>query len=273
MIPGYQLEAFLGRGRSSSVYAGRRDGRMLALKVARRADLAFTGRYADFSREFAVANTLAPSCALQVFEHGVAGEHAFLAMEYATGHHLAHRAGTLAATEIFSFMTQAAAALAQLHAQGWVHRDVKPANLLVRDKASLVLGDFGCACNRGEWGQGGERSHLEQGTVIGTPRYAAPEQSQGAAAEPSADVYSLGVVLYELLCGQPPFPGETLTELLCQHLVAPVPALPVQQRLWQPMVDAMLAKDPRQRLADGQAVLDRLQQLRPDFQSCGAGLH
>jgi serine/threonine-protein kinase PpkA len=126
---------------------------------------------------------------------------------------------------------------------------------LLRGDGSLALADLGCARERGKAGP------LPAGTVVGTPRYAAPEQSAGAPADPSADVYSLGVVLYELLCGQPPYPGTTLTELLCQHLLAPVPRLPLQRGAWQTLLDAMLAKDPCERLPDGQAVVEKLQHL------------
>ena len=95
-------------------------------------------------------------------------------------------------------------------------------------------------------------------SVIGTPRYAAPEQMQGAAASAAADVYSLGICLFEQLAGQPPFRGETLTELFSQHVRAPVPRLPGDALHWQPLVDALLAKNPANRPADGDAVLEQL---------------
>ncbi len=95
------------------------------------------------------------------------------------------------------------------------------------------------------------------GTLVGSPRYAAPEQSQGAPAAPAADVYSLGVLLHEWLTGRPPFGGETPAEALAQHLLVPIPRLPAARAQWQPLLDALLAKDPARRLPDGQAVLTR----------------
>jgi serine/threonine protein kinase len=155
----------------------------------------------------------------------------------------------LSRADAVRLLREAAHALAALHARGWVHRDVKPANLLLRADGSLALGDFGTAC------PSGTESVKPAGTVTGTPRYAAPEQFQGAAAHASADVYSLGIVLCEMLCGHVPYAGETATELLAQHLLAPVPQLAPAHADLQPLVHAMLAKNPRDRLPDAQAVL------------------
>jgi serine/threonine protein kinase len=94
--------------------------------------------------------------------------------------------------------------------------------------------------------------------MVGTPRYAAPEQAQGDRATPAADVYSLGVVFHEMLCGKPPFSGQTLTEVISQNLVADVPALPRALAALQPLMDAMLAKPVSGRLRDGQAVLEQI---------------
>jgi len=256
-IPGYHIEAVLGRGRSSVVYLAHeaRHARKVALKLARRAQLAAAGPARDFSREFTAASALAHRHVLQVFDHGVAGDEAFLSMEVAAGGHLGSQPGASPASRVALLLRQAAGALGTLHQQGWVHRDVKPANLLLRADGSLALADFGCARRQGTI------DPQPPGSVAGTPRYAAPEQSQGAAAEPAADVYSLGVVLYEMLCGQPLFPGETLTELFCQHQLAPIPRLPAAHGAWQVLLDAMLSKDPRERPGDGNALLRALQRV------------
>jgi serine/threonine protein kinase len=243
---GYRIGSLLGRGRTGRVFLAHPSGgnNPVALKIARHA----TG----FGREFALAAGLAHPGVIRVLAHGETGGEAFLAMEFAAGGHLGTLAGRVDDGQARGLLLQAAEALARVHHQGWVHRDVKPANLLLRADGSLALADFGCACPRGE-GAG-----VPAGTVIGTPRYAAPEQSAGAPADPAADVYSLGAVFHELLSGQPPFPGVTLTELLGQHLLAPVPRLAPRHAHWQPLLEAMLAKDPRERLSDGQALLDAL---------------
>ncbi|MBI2769476.1 MAG: serine/threonine protein kinase [Burkholderiales bacterium] len=247
VLAGYRIETVLARGAASVVYLARKpqQAQWVALKTA-------SAPGSDFSREFRLACVLDHPNVLRAIEHGTAGGTGFLAMEYAAGGHLGN-CGAIDAPRLLSLLRQAASALARVHSLGWVHRDVKPANLLVRGDGSLALADFGSLCGNGD-------GDPQRARVAGTPVYCAPEQSRGDPAGPGADIYSLGAVLYQLLCGQPPFPGQTPTELLCQHLVAPVPALPARHAAWQPLVDAMLAKDPLQRPASGQAVFAKLQQ-------------
>ena len=256
VVAGYRLEAVLGRGRHSTVYLARdlRGDRRVALKLATVRDLAGASAALAIGQEFAALSALAHPHILRVFDHGMEDCTAFMAMEYANGGPLARRTGALGQATVLSLLAQAAGGLAWLHRRGWVHRDLKPANLLLRADGSLALGDLGSAARRGHGG-------VTPGTMIGTPLYAAPEQTEGAPAHPTADVYALGACLYELLCGSPPYPGETSIELLGQHLLAPVPRLAPEHARWQPLLDAMLAKDPAGRPADGAAVLGQLRAI------------
>jgi len=232
-VGGHRLLEVLGRGRHSVVYLAQRpgDGARVALKVA-------TG--VSFADEHALLRSLAHPNRVRVNGHGVDAGRGWLVMEHARGT-LADVSTPRSFAQVARLLAQAAGALAALHARGWVHRDVKPANLLLRVDGDIALCDLGDAV------QGGQLDARADGAVIGSPRYAAPEQRGGEAAHPSADVYSLGVVLFEQLTGHAPFPGTTLAEIAAQHLLAPVPRLPAACARWQPLLDAMLAKDPLHR--------------------------
>lgn len=241
----YRAGQVLGRGRHATVYFARREetGEGVAVKLAPQADL---------EREQRLLTACAHPNVVRVRGHGHGPRGQWLAMEWAEGGPLSLQAGAPVRTPfVHAWLQDAATALAHLHRLGWVHRDVKPANLLLRADGRVALADFG------EAAPVDLAMPVLPNTIIGSPRYAAPEQSQGATPSPSADVYGLGVVLYEWLTGRPPFAAETAAEALAQHLCAPVPRLDAALAHWQPLLDAMLAKDPTRRLPDGQAVLSR----------------
>jgi serine/threonine-protein kinase PpkA len=248
-IPGYRVLREIGTGRRSSAWLARElaGDREVVLKVQ-------PASASTLHREWSVAAQVAGRHVLQVHGHGRAGGWDYLVMEHASGGDLAGRmrAG-LAAAEALDLLAQCARGLAALHRAGLVHRDVKPANFLLRADGSVVLADFGLAVPAGR-----PDASFSQGAVVGTPRYVAPEQLEGAPAAPAADVYGLGVLLFEMLCGRPPFGGETLMEILSQHLVAPPPRLAAAHARLQPVADALLAKEPAARPADAIEVLGLL---------------
>jgi serine/threonine protein kinase len=265
-IAGYGLQHRIGAGRRSSVWLARHleSGAEVALKLA---DGAGAGR--GYGQEYALAALLAHPHVVRVLEHGCAGGVAFLAMEFAAGGALsAHLGRAHVPAAALRLLRKAAEALAGVQARALVHRGVKPANFLLRADGTLALADFGLLA------AAGTREPRRPGALYGTPRYVAPEQLQGGAAQPAADVYSLGVLLHELLCGRPPFAGETLMEVLSQHLVAAAPPLPASLAALQPLADAMLAKDVAHRLPDAAAVVDRVKALQgaPSLHPAPAGL-
>lgn len=250
-IPGYAMLRELRTSRRSSAWLARDEatGSEVVLKLQPAAA-------SNLHREWQVASQLQGANVLRVHDCGRFGGWAWLAMEHVAGGDLAmHLRECPTQVQALAWLQQAACGLAQLHRHGYVHRDVKPANLLLRADRTLVLADFGLAARSGEAAAG-----LQHGALTGTPRYVAPEQLQGAPATPAADVYGLGVLLHEMLCGRPPFNGETLMEVLSQHLLAPPPRLPAAAADLQPLLDRMLAKEVQDRLPHADAVLGLLGQ-------------
>lgn len=250
-VPGYRLLRPIGRGRNTRAW--------LAFDLNRRADVVLKLEAAPGSsleRDCAVAARVQGPNLVRILSRGRTAAWAYLAMEHLPGGELTVRMGrALPREEALDILRQAAEAVAHLHRNALVHRDVKPANFLLRADGSLVLADFGLAVEAGSVDPGAQSDAL-----YGTPRYVAPEQWQGARAAPAADVYSLGVLLHELLAGRPPFAGETVTEVLAQHLVAQPARLPPEVADLQAIVDRMLCKEVRNRLPDADAVLGLLGQ-------------
>lgn len=244
-IPGYRSLRKIGEGGMAQVYLAEReqDGLQLVLKVldARlRADETFFKR---FVREYKLIAGLQNEYVAHIYDQGFAGEHPFIAMEYLSG-------GTLAA-RIYEGMTsltalritsQVARALSAIHERGVIHRDLKPPNILFRDDGRPVLVDFGLAKNLSAG-----TTLTRHGMVIATPRYMSPEQCLGRPADHRSDLYSLGVIFYEMLSGRRLYEGEGPAGLVYQHVHGPIPRLPARLAGYQGILDRLLAKAPEER--------------------------
>ena len=176
----------------------------------------------------------------------------FLIMEYVPSKSLAdlfHSKGAMDPIELLPILIQTARGLFVAHSHGVIHRDVKPANIMVSDTGEVKITDFGVSYSTGQ-GQ-----ITQDGMVVGTAQYISPEQAQGQQATPQSDIYSLGVVAYEGLAGHRPFTGTTPVDIAAAHVNNPVPPLPnsvdVQLREF---VMSMLAKDPLDRPKDALVV-------------------
>jgi serine/threonine-protein kinase len=250
----YRLDERIAGGGMGDVWRGTDEvlGRTVAVKILLPALLDEPGFAERFRGEARTMATINHPGVVDVYDYGSDQQLAFLVMEYVEGDALSRtlsRVGRLTPARTMALVAQAADALQAAHANGIVHRDVKPGNLLVRPNGTLVLTDFGIA-----------RSALVgqltvAGSVLGTASYISPEQASGAVATPASDVYALGVVAYQCLSGHRPFDGATPIEIAMKHVrdtPRPLPSdIPPPVRA---IVDRALAKDPAARWATAAAM-------------------
>jgi eukaryotic-like serine/threonine-protein kinase len=217
----YEILAVLGAGAMGQVYRARdsRLGREVALKVLPPHLTHDPGRIARFQSEARAASALNHLNTVTIYEIGQADGIWFIAAELIEGVTLRERleAGKLSAEEAVEIATQCAATLGAAHSAGILHRDVKPENIMIRPDGVVKVVDFGLARilePRPEWGV----EATQTGSVMGTPRYMSPEQARGQALDGRTDVFSLGAVLFEMVAGQPAFPGKTMPEIFVSLL-------------------------------------------------------
>jgi len=221
---------------------------------------------ARFEREALTAARLSGARnVITVFDVGEHDERPFIVMEYVEGgsvHDRLRRGGPVAREQALEWLEQTARALDQAHARGVVHRDVKPANLLLDEDDNVHVSDFGIAS------AAGLDTLTLPGTVLGTAGYLSPEQARGEPATPASDRYALGAVAFELLTGRRPFESETAATEAFAHVNAPVPSATEIAPGLSPRVDAVLqralAKDPEARPATATALVDELRAALAD---------
>jgi serine/threonine-protein kinase PpkA len=258
-IRGYKVLEKIGEGGMSSVFLADdevhgRKAVLKILKVRRKEDEELWQR---FFQECAILSAITHEHVVRIYDQGFGDEMAYIAMEHLGGGSLREVIDKgLSRRQALSLLSQAASGLAAIHSRGIVHRDIKPANLMLRTEGVLVLTDFGVA-KRTEHASG----HTIQGEVLGTPHYISPEQAQAGEVGPSADLYSLGVIFYEMLTGKRVFTGETILEILSQHIIAPIPRLPAELEDYQPLIDGLLAKRPKDRFADADELLAEIDRI------------
>ncbi len=262
VIPGYDIEGEIGEGAMASVYLATQRSleRKVALKVmaaALAADPSFCER---FLREGKTLARLSHPHTVTIHDIGNVGELYYMAMEYLPNGTLKERiAAGLTPEQGVTLIRQIASALGYAHAQGLVHRDVKPANILFRADGTAVLSDFGIAKSLDDRTQ-----FTQAGFAVGTPSYMSPEQARGQEIDGRADLYALGVVLYEILVGKLPYTGTDALSTALAHLTEPLPELPVHHGRYQEVLRKLLAKDPAERFPDAAALLRALDQLPAD---------
>jgi hypothetical protein len=258
-IPGYRVLRRLGRGGMADIFLAVQQSlqREVALKV-----LTFDAAVTDeqvkrFEREARTIARLEHPHIVGIFDVGRIGEQClYFAMPHLPGGDLSKRDLRESPREALRVLRAIAEALQYAHAQGVVHRDVKPENILFDKADRPLLADFGIALSRHE-------SHrmTNEGRTIGSSGYMSPEQARGLEIDGRADLYSLGVVCYEMLTGELPYRGSDSLSMALAHAQDPVPRLPARWRDWQGFVDTALAKVPEQRFQTAREMLDALEQV------------
>ncbi len=233
-------------------------GREVALKVMSpvlNADPVFSER---FQREANIVGQLSHPNIVSIYDIGRFKNLNYIAMDYLSGGSVHDKmASGLSANEALRITSEIATALDHAHEKGYIHRDIKPENILFRDDDTSVLTDFGVAKTVSSASR-----MTNAGTVVGTPHYMSPEQARGKPIDGRSDLYSLGVVFYEMLTGTVPFQADEAVAIAIKHLTAPIPKLPPQFSLFQPLLNRMLAKEPDDRYQRGREVVEAIQALQ-----------
>ncbi len=241
-IPGYALKKFLGSGAAADVFLAvdLKHSRLAAVKVMTRRRFSETVAVKRFIKEAQTLSSLHHPNIVRIYAAGRTDALRFMAMEYFP-ESLKQRIQTrkrINPDEALTIANQVAAALFYAHGKGFIHRDVKPDNIMFRRDGTPVVLDFGIARVLESTTQ-----LTRSGMSMGTPRYMSPEQLNAKRADGRSDIYSLGVVLYEMLSGAPPFRGSQTMTVIMKHVTEPIPPLPGELAAYQPLIDRMMAKE------------------------------
>ncbi|KUJ81575.1 serine/threonine protein kinase [Microbulbifer flavimaris] len=243
-IPGYTIHSAIGHGGMASVYLATQESlnRKVAIKVLRNSTEAGIGeRFINEARY--IANLNSPHIITIYDISTLKNGDCYIAMEFIGGGEVADNLPGLTTVEgKLQVIRQIALGLGVVHENGIIHRDVKPSNILFREDGTAVLTDFGIAKEIDN-----DSDLTQVGFSLGSPSYSSPEQAQCLPIDSTTDIYSLGVVLLELLLGHNPFKGDSHTSTALNHIQLPVPELPSEYHYLAPLVNKMLAKDPGNR--------------------------
>lgn len=246
-IPGYRCVRRLAGGSASQLYLAESEkaGALLVVKVTPsvRDQEGVDQAFERFLQEYEIAHRLHHSSIVRCHELGVADDHAYLAMDYYPDGDLRKRirAGITPADSL-DLSSQIAGALVALHGAGALHRDLKPGNVLMRGPHRIVLTDFGLAKHAAI-----TADITDPGVIFGTPHYMSPEQGHGEPVDERCDLYSLGVMLYEMLAGEKPYTDNSPMAIIYKHRHQPIPRLPTHAAPWQELIDTLMAKRPEDR--------------------------
>ncbi len=259
-IPGYTVHGELGKGGMATVYLATQESlrRKVAIKVL---DDSQEGQLDErFINEAHLIASLNHPRIITIYDISRLDDgRYYIAMEFVAGGHLKEQAPSKCPEHALGVVRQIAKGLEEVHAKGVVHRDIKPANILFNKDGSVVLTDFGIAKDLAI-----DTDITQTGISVGSPSYSSPEQAQCDDLDHRTDIYSLGVVLLELLTGNNPFKGDSHTVTVMNHLHMPLPALPANLFKYKYILSNMLAKEPKDRFNSCTELLEALDEAIED---------
>lgn len=253
-IPGYRLLCEIGRGgMATAVLAERLDDELrVVLKIMFTHGLDDPSALRRFMREYDLLSDINHQHIVRIYERAFAADFAYIAMEYFPAGDLARRIRQgIESQQALEYLRQMALGLSVVHARNIVHRDIKPGNFLFKDDNTLTLTDFGVARLTTDVIEDITVSRV----VVGTPYYISPEQAAGIKVDARSDLYSLGVIFYQMLTGERPYQGNSIAELLRAHAAEPIPRLPPDLARYQQLLDGLLAKEPGDRFQSANELL------------------
>ncbi len=259
LASGYKIVRKIGQGAMSKVYLAEREGdsQSLVLKIL---DIKNAPGHASIGRfvlEAELISELDTPFVVKIFDHGLTEDYGFIAMEFFSRGDLKQRMEMNLPPELVTtYMIHIAYALNEIHKIGVVHRDLKPANIMFRGDDSLALADFGISKKLNS------TSNLTTlGQIIGTPHYMSPEQGEGLTIDSRTDLYSAGIMLFELLTREKPFTAPSPAALIYKHVHDDVPRLPQELDRFQGIIDKLLAKNPDDRYSSAKDLITALEPL------------
>ena len=263
----YKIESFLAQGGMAQVYVATQQqiNRLVALKVLSPMFSMNPGVVMRFFREAHVIGSLVHPNTVRIYDMGeTPDKRMFIAMELLKGEELSERIkrGPMTPAEALPIVRQVAGSLSEAHQLGIIHRDLKPDNIFLTNMNVVKVLDF-CIAKLKDYDNKGGKKLTKAGTAPGTPEYMSPEQARGKELDARADLYSLGVVLYEMLKGQPPFEEATFLGTILMHIQAAPPPLPdsVPLPLRNYVINRLLAKDPNSRPASAEVFIEEIDDL------------
>ncbi|MFQ5661604.1 MAG: protein kinase [Gammaproteobacteria bacterium] len=260
---GYKFVRLIGQGAMSKVYLAERvsDKLSLVLKVLDLTRVRGSTLVIRFIQEAELIAEINSPFVVKIYDHGLKEEYGYIAMEFFSRGDLKQRMELKIRPDVaFNYMTHITYGLDAIHRIGVIHRDLKPANIMFRGDDSLALADFGISKKLE-----GDSDLTTVGQVLGTPHYMSPEQGEGKPIDTRSDLYSAGVLLYELLAGDKPFAAKTPAALIYQHVHGEIPKLPAGMSRYQHIIDRALAKNPDERY---RTAMEFIQVLEKAEQEC-----